>query len=203
MTCPTPSPIARAFHAFFALVVAVATAVATAACSAAPPDDGVAAEAATAAERLPQVTIPQAGEAVSDAMLIASFALYRALASGRAGVRQIASEDGRLNMSWSDDADFASGRGRYTIIVDDYSIPLDDPFAGYAYGYALSGSIVLESATGDDSTLAFDLEARHDDPERFPVERLAMNLDGSVDSDTVVVNGVRFSLADLTSIFED
>ncbi|TVQ18256.1 MAG: hypothetical protein EA382_17905 [Spirochaetaceae bacterium] len=199
MTRPTPSPTVRGIHAF----IAIAIAVATAACSAAPPDDEVAAEAAAAADRLPRVTIPQAGEAVSDAMLIASFALYRALASGRAGVRQIASEDGRLTMSWSDDADFASGRGRYTIIVDDYSIPLDDPFSSYAYGYALSGSIVLESTTGGDATLTFDLGARHHDPERYPVERLSMNLDGSADSDTVIVNGTRFSLSDLTSIFED
>ena len=202
MSRPYLSPPIRVLRLLVALVVTVAIA----ACSAAPPDEHDvpdAAETSVAADATPRVTVPQAGEAVSDAMLVASFALYRALATGRAGVRQMSSEDGRLTMSWSDDADFASGRGRYTIIVDDYSIPLDDPFSEYAYGYALSGSIVLESATGDDSTLAFDLEARHDDPERYPVVRLAMNLDGSIGSDTVVVNGVRFSLADLTSIFED
>lgn len=152
------------------------------------------------------LTATQAGEAVSDAMLVASQALYLAIATGTSD-RRVATEDGRLSLTWSEDADFLSGAGEYEIALDRYAVADDDPFAIAYHGYLLSGTILLRSETGAQTRLVLDLETEHADPELYPARLVELDLSGFTDSEgsetdgIVRVNGREFSFAELAEAF--
>ena len=152
------------------------------------------------------VTATQAGEVVSDAMLVASQALYLAIATGTSG-RRVTTRDGRLSLHWSEDADFLSGAGTYEIALDRYVVAEDDPFAIAYHGYLLNGTILLRSETGARTRLVLDLETGHTDPERYPARLVELDLSGFSDSEEsategfVRVNGQEFSFAELAEAF--
>ncbi|MFW6293732.1 MAG: hypothetical protein ACOC7V_15615, partial [Spirochaetota bacterium] len=123
----------------------------------------------------PTVTTRQAGEAVSDAMLITSQALYLAIATGTEA-REVRSADDLLRLSWSEDADFLTGNGSYEISLDGYTIAADDRFAEHYHGYALTGTISLESEPGADTRVAFVLDSDHEDADRYPARRIELRL---------------------------
>lgn len=154
----------------------------------------------------PPVDAGQAGEAVSDAMLVASQALYLAI-SGPTRARRAESSDGRLVLVWSEDADFLTGAGTYEITVDEYTIGPDDPFAEYSAGYALSGTILMSSQTGASTLLVFDLELSHEDADAFPARSLELRLSGFQDGTdrepdgSIRVNGREFDFDDLVASF--
>lgn len=162
--------------------------------------------ATSAAETMPEIDAEQAGEVISDAMLVASRALYLAIA-GPPDAGSVASRDGRLLLEWSDDADFRTGAGTYEITLDEYRIPDDDAFAPHYYGYILSGTILLSSGTGDQTSIEFGIDARHDEPGAYPARRVDVQLSG-VDDDndpdaggSVRVNGRAFSFDELAGSF--
>ena len=163
-------------------------------------------EAAPPAPTEAPVTTAQAGEVVSDAMLVASQALYLAIATG-ASDRQVATDNGRLSLAWSEDADFLSGAGVYEIELDRYAIADDDPFALAYHGYLLTGTITLRSETGARTRLAVDLETDHADPELYPARIVELDLSGFADAEEsatvgyVRINGQEFTFAELDEAF--
>jgi hypothetical protein len=173
----------------------------------APTDDGETGVEPARPNDWPVVTSRQAGEAVSDAMLITSQALYLAIATNT-GSREVTSDDGLLRLSWSEDADFLTGIGTYEIALDGYAIAADDPFSEHYHGYALTGTIRLASAPGADTRIDFALDADHADGERFPAKRIELRL-GHEDADTedgardtyVRVNAEEFPFEDLAASF--
>lgn len=168
------------------------------------PEDGD--EAASDALAMPEIDAEQAGEVISDAMLVASRALYLAIA-GSQDAGSVSNRDGRLFLEWSDDADFRTGAGTYEITLDEYRVPDDDAFASHYYGYILSGTILLASGTGDQTSIEFGLDARHDESESYPARRVEVQLSGVEDDNdpdaggSVRVNGRAFSFEDLAGSF--
>jgi hypothetical protein len=168
------------------------------------PEDGD--EAASDALAMPEIDAEQAGEVISDAMLVASRALYLAIA-GSQDAGSVSSRDGRLLLEWSDDADFRTGAGTYEITLDEYRVPDDDAFASHYYGYILSGTILLASGTGDQTSIEFGLDARHDESESYPARRVEVQLSGVEDDNdpdaggSVRVNGRAFSFEELAGSF--
>ncbi len=152
------------------------------------------------------LTATEAGEVVADAMLVASQALYLAITAS-ASDRSVSSDDGRLSLTWSEDADFLSGAGTYEITLDRYAVAEDDPFAVAYHGYRLSGTILLQSETGARTRLVMELEADHDEPETHPARRVAIDLSGFADAEEpateggVLVNAQEFSFAELAEAF--
>ena len=152
------------------------------------------------------ITAEQAGAAVADAMLVTSQALYMAIASGVAE-RSVATNDGRLKLVWSEEADFVTGAGLYEITLAAYTIPEDDPFAPHYHGYEFTGSIRLLSNTGERTQLIFDLQCAHEDPERHPVRSIELDLAGFADDverrteGAVLVNGREFTFGELADAF--
>ena len=167
--------------------------------------DGAHDEAANIDEPAP-LTSAQAGEIISDAMLVASQALYYAIATAPDG-REVVSPDERLHLTWSEDASFLSGAGRYEITLDGYSVPSDYPFADHYVGYVLTGTILMRSTAGAHTDLAFDLQSSHPDPERHPATTIRVELSGFSSSDdattvgSVLINGQEFTFADLAASF--
>lgn len=184
------------------LTAAVLLALALAACGDSGGTDGMEA----AREVMPEIDAEQAGAVISDAMLVASRALYLAIA-GSPDAGRVASRDGRLTLEWSDDADFLTGAGTYEIALDEYRIPPDDAFAAHYYGYVLSGSIRLASSTGKGTSIEFDLDARHEEPDSYPARRVEVELSGVEEDDdreaagSVRVNGRAFSFDELAGSF--
>jgi len=187
-----------------ALAVATLVLLALTGCNA-PPDDGETAADAARPDDWPAVTAAQAGEAVSDAMLITSQALYLAIATS-AESREVTSADGLLSLSWSEDADFLTGHGIYEISLDGYAIAADDPFAEHYHGYSLTGTISLASAPGTDTQISFALDSDHEDAARFPARRIELRLgdgdaDDGEDEPFVRVNGEDFAFEELATSF--
>lgn len=184
------------------LIMALIVGLGVAACGG--PEDGE--EAAPGEVLLPEVDAEEAGEVISDAMLVASRALYLAIA-GSPDAGSVTSRDGRLLLEWSDDADFRTGAGTYQITLDEYRIPADDAFSSHYYGYILSGTIRLASGTGDRTSIEFGLDARHDEPESYPARRVEVQLSGMEDDNdpdaggSVRVNGRAFSFDELAGSF--
>jgi hypothetical protein len=153
-----------------------------------------------------RITSAQAGEVISDAMLAASQALYYAITTAPDG-RAVTSPDGRLHLSWSEDASFLSGAGTYMITLDEYSVPSDYPFADHYVGYVLTGTIVMRSAAGQHTELAFDLQSSHPNPRLHPASTVKVELSGFSSSEdaktigSVLVNGQEFAFADLAAAF--
>ncbi|MFW5789275.1 MAG: hypothetical protein ACOCW3_04970 [Spirochaetota bacterium] len=193
-----PIDTPRALQVIVTLIVGLGTV----ACGG--PEDGP--EAASGAVTMPEIDAEQAGEVISDAMLVASRGLYLAIA-GPPDAGSVASRDGRLLLEWSDDADFRTGAGTYEITLDEYRIPDDDAFASHYYGYILSGTILLASGTGDQTSIEFGIDARHDEPESYPARRVEVRLSGVGEEDdpeadgTVRVNGRAFSFDELAPSF--
>ncbi|MFW5688921.1 MAG: hypothetical protein ACOC1U_05040 [Spirochaetota bacterium] len=182
--------------------ILVATLVALAGCGR--PNEAGAGEDASA-EQMPELSVQQAGEIISDAMLITSQALYLAIA-GTGESREVATDDRALVLSWSEEANFLTGVGRYELELDDYAIPENDPFSEHYHGYVFTGTIVLESPTGADTAIAFELDASHPSPDDYPGERVVLNLGGASEADTdapgtVLVNGREFSFEELSASF--
>ena len=156
-------------------------------------------------ESYPGVTALQAGDAIADAMLAASSALYLALLSSSDG-HGVSSADGALSLSWSDDADFATGIGSYAIELDEFTVAEHTDFGAQAAGYTLTGSIMLESTDGLRSSLLMDLAASHSDPEQYPVRTIEIELSGySTESAAphgyVRVNGTEMTFAEVAGAF--
>ncbi len=171
----------------------------------APADQGVTNSNQGEPNDWPTVTTKQAGEAVSDAMITTSQALYLAIAT-RTAEREVTSADGLLRLSWSEDADFLTGNGSYEISLDGYSIAADDPFAEHYHGYALTGTISLESAPGTETRISFALDSEHGDPDRFPAKRIELRLGNDNEGDDssrsfVRVNGEEFPFEELAGSF--
>ena len=154
----------------------------------------------------PVVTAPQAGEAVADAMLAASAALYMALLS-RADSNGVTSEDGALSLTWSDDADFATGVGSYVIVLNNFTVAEHTDFGPQsAAGYTLSGTIMLKSEDGMQSSLLMELIADHADRDHYPVETIDVELTGyAAESDEprgyVRVNGNEMRFSEIAGAF--
>lgn len=188
----------RALHLILTLIAGLAIA----ACGGRQDGD----EAASGAVVAPEIDADQAGEVVSDAMLIASRALYLAIA-GSPDAGSVSSRDGRLRLEWSDDADFRTGAGVYEITLDEYRIPADDAFSSHYYGYVLSGTIRLASSTGEHTSIGFALDARHAEPGAYPARRVELELSGVEDntdrdaSGYVRVNGRDFAFDELAGSF--
>lgn len=190
-------------HRLVQIAAALALAVALAACGSRDETDD-----ATTGEVMPEVDAEQAGAVISDAMLVASRALYLAIA-GPPDAGSVASRDGRLILEWSDDADFRTGAGTYEITLDEYRIPGDDAFAQHYYGYVLSGTIRLASTTGEGTSIAFGLDARHEEPDSYPARRVEVELSGVEEqgeddpdaNGSVRVNGRAFTFEELAGSF--
>jgi hypothetical protein len=152
------------------------------------------------------VTGQQAGDAIADAMLAASAALYMALLS-RADSDGVTSEDGALSLTWSDDADFATGVGSYVIVLDRFTVAEHTDFGPQsAAGYTLGGTIMLKSEDGVQSSLLMDLVADHADRDHYPVETIEVELTGYMaESDEpqgyVRVNGTEMSFSEIAGAF--
>ena len=151
------------------------------------------------------VTVPQAGDAIADAMLAASSALYLALLS-RADGEGVTSDDGAITLTWSEDADFATGVGSYVIVLDQFTVAEHTDFGPQAVGYTLSGTIMLKSEDGAHSSLLMDLAASHPEPDRYPVEDIAVELTGYMAESGaprgyVRVNGIEMSFAEISGAF--
>ncbi|MFW5815112.1 MAG: hypothetical protein ACOCWX_06645 [Spirochaetota bacterium] len=188
-------------HGLLQIAATMALVAALAACGS---RDG--AGEAAGGEVMPEVDAEQAGDVISDAMLVASRALYLAIA-GSPDSGSVASRDGRLLLEWSDDADFRTGAGTYEITLDEYRIPDDDAFASHYYGYVLSGTILLSSGSGEETSIEFGLDARHEEPSSYPAQRVEVELSGVEEDDereaagSVRVNGRAFSFDELASSF--
>jgi len=208
ITKQRPRPARR--HAATVPTVAALIMFILAGCNA-PADDGEAAAEPSGPHDWPAVTPSQAGEAVSDAMLITSQALYLAIAT-ETDSRKVTSADGLLRLSWSEDADFLTGNGTYEISLDGYAIAAEDPFAEHYHGYAITGTISLASEPGAETRISFALDSEHEDAERFPARRIELRL-GYEDSDDgadennaepeafVRVNGEEFPFDELAASF--
>ena len=131
------TPYAAVTCGTFGLHVALLVILLFAGCGAAGGDEGGRSETASGARRAPEPTAVQAGEAVSDAMLVTSQALYLAIAAPPVS-RRVVADDGRLSLEWSEDANFMTGAGTYDIVLDGYAIAPDDPFAEHYHGYSLT-----------------------------------------------------------------
>jgi hypothetical protein len=154
------------------------------------------------ANPFPPVDSGQAGAAIADAMLSASTALYLALIQG-AENNTAALDDGSLTLTWSDDADFATGIGTYEIGLTGFKAGANSEFgAEIASGYVLTGFITLQSPDGNHSTLTMDLTSSHADPVAFPVQRIELEIDGytgepETPGGYVRINGREISFADI------
>lgn len=165
-----------------------------------------------AVEPGPEITAEEASEAISDAMLIASRALYLAI-NEPSVTREVATEDGRLRLEWSEDASFLSGAGTYLITLDEFSINETDPFARHSYGYVFTGTIRLYSETGTRTEIDFNLQTGHPEPETHPARTIRLSLAGfaseegdetdapSATEGTILVNGRPFSFDELAASF--
>ncbi|MEE8440521.1 MAG: hypothetical protein V3S41_02275 [Spirochaetia bacterium] len=156
--------------------------------------------------KLPEVTVVQAEQAVSDAMLIAGLSLFLAFGAEE-GATSVSNEEGSLTLSWDEDADFNTGAGLYTITLTDYAVPADDPFGADYNGYVLNGTVVMGSADGVSATLKLDLATSHEDSENYPVQTIDMEIEEiqneaeQLPTGHVRINGHEMSLEDLAQAF--
>lgn len=160
----------------------------------------------------PAISSEQASEAISDAMLVASRALYLAI-NEPSVTRTVATEDGRLRLEWSEDASFLSGAGTYLITLNDYTIDASDPFSRHSYGYVFTGTIRLYSETGTKTEIDFNLSTTHAEPQTHPARTIRLSLSGfasesadapdarSTTEGTIVVNGRSFTFEELAASF--
>jgi len=196
-----PAPTKPSGHARRLLPLGLIAVLALPACGRSDAEHG---EAAGGTATMPSVTAVQAGDAVSDAMLIASRALYLALGSAESS-REVRSDDGLLVLTRSDDADVLSGSGSYRIELDGYAIPPDDPFSDHYHGYSFSGSVELGSTPANGTRTVFDLDATHADSERYPVRRLELEMSRKAGDERAAtaaarVNGTGFAFGDLAAV---
>lgn len=157
--------------------------------------------------KLPEVTVAEAEEAMSDAMLVSALSLFLAFGAEE-GDTSVSNEDGSLTLAWGEDADFNTGVGLYTITLADYTVPADDPFGADYNGYILNGTVVMGSTDGVNSTLEMDLVTSHDDAENFPVQSIEMLLE-SMQNDAeqmptgyIRINGHDSNLEDLAKALQ-
>ena len=126
---------------------------------------------------LPAVSIAQAEQAMSDAMLASALSLFLAF-NAKQGDSSVTNDAGTLALTWDDSADFTTGVGVYTITMTGYTMPEDNPAAADYNGYVLSGTVVMGSADGVSTTMQMDLTTTHLDSENFPVRSIEVSLDG-------------------------
>lgn len=169
-----------------AVVVAATLCSLLAGCRARPA--GIVGNEASGQPGMPDVTPLQAEEALSDAMLVSAVALLLAFGADES-TRSVSSDDGKLSLAWSDDADFMTGLGTYTMTMDHFSIPADDSFAAAYAGYVLSGTVEMASRDGVEQRMTFDLVATHDDPENHPVRVIDVEVSGAAGDDRTMPKG--------------
>lgn len=163
--------------------------------------------AATEQPPLPAVTPDQAEQALTDAMLVSAVSLLLALGVEE-GESSASSEDQRLTLSWSDDADFATGIGTYTVTMSEYAVPAKDLFASEYHGYILSGTVTLGSDDGIHQQMTFDLQTSHPDSAAYPVQSIDVTISGGTadggeaPTGRVLINGHEMDLRDLGAAFE-
>jgi len=151
---------------------------------------------------LPTVSIAEAEQAMSDAMLVSALSLFLAF-NAENGDTRVTNEAGNLTLAWDDAADFTTGVGVYTITMSDYVIPDDNPAAKEYNGYILSGTVVMGSTDGTSTTMRMDLTATHSDPENFPVRSIEVRLDGireagdQLPTGQIRINGHEMNFEDL------
>ena len=159
------------------------------------------------ARRLPEVTTVQAEQAMSDAMLVSALSLFLAF-SAEEGDTSVSSEDGALSLAWDESADFTSGVGTYTITMDEYAVPPDDPFGDQYNGYTLDGTVVMGSSDGATTRMTMNLDASHEDTEAFPVQLIEMELTGIQDDPEAMptgyirINGYDMEFEELAGAFQ-
>ena len=169
-------------------------------------DDGIGVDQ-PAEEQLPEVTIVQAEQALSDAMLISAQSLFLVFGAGD-GATSVSNEDGSVRVAWDDSTDFNSGVGLYTVVLAGYAVAEDDPFGADYNGYILSGDVATGSSDGVSATMVMDLTMSHADAENFPVRTLELDMI-SADSEsaqattgTIRVNGHEMTIEDLAQAFQ-
>lgn len=161
----------------------------------------------TSQRNLPEVTVAEAEQAMADAMLISALSLFLAFGAEE-GDTSVSNEEGSLSLSWDDDADLMTGIGLYTITMEDYTVPSDDPFGTEYNGYVLSGTVIMGSADGVSTTLEMDLAMSHEDADNYPVQTINMELEGfqndteQVPTGQVLINGHEMKFEDLAQAFE-
>jgi hypothetical protein len=162
--------------------------------------------AETSEPALPKVELSQAETAVSDVMLASAVSLLLAF-SAEAGSTEITSTDGAVRLSWDERADFTTGIGVYTIELDEFTIPPDDPFGLNYNGYVLTGTVVMGSEDGVSTRMEIDLRAGHAEPDRFPVRTILLELKGYQDppapdpTGRILINGYDAPMEDLLGAF--
>jgi hypothetical protein len=112
-----------------------------------------------------EVDRQQALKAISDIRTISLHALYETVAGGNLS-------DGRLTFSMDDEANLATGSGRFEIKLEHYALPTDSPLAGDYHGYVLTGIVEIDSRGYAGTFGAIEVTLRHPDPRRYPVRRI-------------------------------
>ena len=157
--------------------------------------------------KLPEVTVADAEQAMSDAMLVSALSLFLAFGAEE-GDTSVGNEEGTLTLSWDEDADLMSGIGLYTITMKEYAVPADDPFGTEYNGYILDGTVVMGSTDGVSTTLKMDLATSHEDAENFPVQTISMDIEGfqndaeAMPTGLIHINGHEMNFQDLAGAFE-
>ena len=168
--------------------------------------DGESGSVQAAEPKLPEVTLAEAEQAMSDAMLVSALSLFLAFGAEE-GSTSVGNEDGSLTLSWGDDADLMSGIGLYTITMKEYTVPSDDPFGEDYNGYVLNGTVVMGSTDGISTTMKMDLMTSHEDGEVYPVQTIDMDLEGIQEAEEqlptghVLINGHEMKFEDLAQAF--
>ncbi len=169
--------------------------------------DGDSGSGRSSQRNLPEVTVAEAEQAMSDAMLISALSLFLAFGAEE-GDTSVSNEEGSLSLSWDDEADLMTGIGLYTITMKDYTVPSDDPFGAEYNGYVLNGTVIMGSTDGISTTLEMDLGMSHEDAENYPVQTISMDLKGFQDdaeqmpTGDIRINGHEMNFEDLAQAFE-
>ncbi|MFP4375582.1 MAG: hypothetical protein ACLFP4_00940 [Spirochaetales bacterium] len=107
----------------------------------------------------------QAIEAISDIHLISLQALYEMIAG-----RDVA--EGRLIVSMYEGASVATGEGRFALELSHYALPSTSPLSSDYHGYVITGGVEIDSEGYAGTFGGIEVTLRHENPRRYPVERI-------------------------------
>ncbi len=121
---------------------------------------------------------------IADAMMVTASHLLLLLSDDR-----IDAPDGEIvkelpTLRWSD-ADMRNPLGKLDLELDNYRLQ-SDIFSSKYRGYVFTGSVSMV-LKGDSADLMMDLIAAHQDPEKYPVTRLELDL-SNLEDDIVPEN---------------
>jgi hypothetical protein len=156
----------------------------------------------------PEATAEDAVLAMEDVLLVSGTSMFLLFEAEDAESGELSNDSESVTLSW-ETVDRETGSGTYTITLTDHTIGSESIFAGDYNGYAMTGSIVLESQGPGSNEMRADLELGHDSPEEFPVRKLVMELAGSeevegrvVPTGSLRINGEEIDLALMAAAFE-